>query len=146
MIICYTVPWIRHVTDVVFIFHFGMFLPSKPPNDPNKNLKKVKKKTHGDIIEMDRRTDGHTNGQKKWHIEPGVPPKNTIKNLYKGCIYFYFWKTSNYFKSFKSVKSFKFFVWCLNRRSPNQQILLEEKHGCCRFILLFSYLHGLVNF
>ena len=65
MIICYTVPWIRHVTDVVFIFHFGMFLPSKPPNDPKKNLKKVKNKTHGDIIEMDRRTDGHTNGQKK---------------------------------------------------------------------------------
>ena len=38
MIICYTVPWIRHVTDVVFIFHFGMFLPSKPPNDQNKHM------------------------------------------------------------------------------------------------------------
>ena len=62
MIICYTAPWIRHVTDVVFIFHFGMFLPSKPPNDPKKNLKKVKKK-HMEISlrwtdeQMDTQTD-----------------------------------------------------------------------------------------
>ena len=29
----------------------------------------------------DRQTDGHTDGQKKWHIEVGVPPKNHKKPL-----------------------------------------------------------------
>ena len=31
MIICHTVPEIRHVTDVIFIFHFGLFFPLLPP-------------------------------------------------------------------------------------------------------------------
>ena len=34
MIICYTVPEIQHMTDVIFIFHVGLFLPFYPPNDP----------------------------------------------------------------------------------------------------------------
>ena len=31
MIICYTVPEIWHVTDVIVIFHFRVFLPFHPP-------------------------------------------------------------------------------------------------------------------
>ena len=51
MIICYAAPEIWHMTDVVFIFHLGLFLPSYPPNSPkNRNQKKKKKKMPGDII------------------------------------------------------------------------------------------------
>ena len=32
MIICYTVPDTRYVTDVIFIFHFGLFFALFPPN------------------------------------------------------------------------------------------------------------------
>ena len=42
------------MTDVIVIFHFGLFfafLPSPPPQQPKKSkLKKMKKKTPGDII------------------------------------------------------------------------------------------------
>ena len=34
MIICYTVPEIWWVTDVIVIFHFGLFLPFYPTNSP----------------------------------------------------------------------------------------------------------------
>ena len=48
-IICYPVPEIWRVTDVI-IFHFGLFFALFPPNSPkNQNLKKMKK-TPGDII------------------------------------------------------------------------------------------------
>ena len=51
MIICYIIPEIWRVTDVIVIFHFELFfalLP--PPNSPkNQNLNKMKK-TPGDII------------------------------------------------------------------------------------------------
>ena len=41
MIICYTVPEIWHLTDVIVIFHFGLFFVLLPPNSPkNKNFKK----------------------------------------------------------------------------------------------------------
>ena len=44
LIICYTVPEIWRVTDVICIFHFGLFLPFYLPNSPKKqNLKKMKK-------------------------------------------------------------------------------------------------------
>ena len=51
MIICYTVPEIWRVMDVIVIFYFWLFfLPFSPPNNPkNKNFKKMKK-TYGDII------------------------------------------------------------------------------------------------
>ena len=54
MIICYTVPEVWHVTDVI-IFCFGsFFLPFYPPNSPKKSKfyknEKKKKKTPGDII------------------------------------------------------------------------------------------------
>ena len=45
MIICYTVPEIWHVTDVIFIFYFGLFFALLPPNSPkNQNFKKLEKK------------------------------------------------------------------------------------------------------
>ena len=47
MIICYTVPEIWHVTDVIVIFHFGLFFALLPPK--NQSFKKIKKTT-GDII------------------------------------------------------------------------------------------------
>ena len=53
MIICYTVPEIWCVRDVIVIFHFGLFFPFLPSNSPKKeNFKNMKKekKTPGDII------------------------------------------------------------------------------------------------
>ena len=50
MMICYTVPEIWRITDLIVIFHFGIFFALLPPNSPqNQNLKKMKK-TPGDII------------------------------------------------------------------------------------------------
>ena len=41
--ICYTVPEIWHMTDVVNIFHFRLFFALLPPNSPkNQNFKKMK--------------------------------------------------------------------------------------------------------
>ena len=49
MIICYAVPEIWFMTDVI-IFHFGPFFPFYPSNIPkNQNFKKMYK-TPGDII------------------------------------------------------------------------------------------------
>ena len=41
MIICFTVPGICHVTDVTFIFHFGLFFA--PNSSKNQNLRKNEK-------------------------------------------------------------------------------------------------------
>ena len=43
MIICYTVPEIQCVTDVIVIFHFGLFFALLPPNSP-KNQNSVYQK------------------------------------------------------------------------------------------------------
>ena len=44
MIICYTVPEIWHVKDVIVMFHFGLFFALLCPNSQkNENLKKWKK-------------------------------------------------------------------------------------------------------
>ena len=49
MIICYTVPEIWHVTDVI-IFHFGLFFALLPTLTAQKiKIKKKRKKTPGDI-------------------------------------------------------------------------------------------------
>ena len=51
MIICYTVPEISYMTDVIVIFDFGLFFALLPPNSPkNINFKKMKKNPPGDII------------------------------------------------------------------------------------------------
>ena len=34
MIICYTVPVVWHMTDVIFIFHFQLFFALLPPPPP----------------------------------------------------------------------------------------------------------------
>ena len=50
MLICYTVPEIWCVTDVIVIFHFGLFFALLPPNSlKNQNFEKMKKMP-GDII------------------------------------------------------------------------------------------------
>ena len=59
MIICYTVPEIRHVTDAIVIFHFGLFFALLTPNIPeNQNLRKMKK-TPGDIIILHMHTKNY---------------------------------------------------------------------------------------
>ena len=101
---CYTVPEIWCVTDLIVIFHFGLFFAVLPPNSPqNRNFQKMKK-TPKDIIILhtctknydqmmysswdmvrnkwtDRRMDGWTDRWKKWHIEVGVPPKKPVTDL-----------------------------------------------------------------
>ena len=53
MIICYTDPEIWCVTDVIVIFHFGLLFTLSPLTAQNiKILKKWKKKTPGDIINL----------------------------------------------------------------------------------------------
>ena len=43
-IVCFTVPEIWHMTDVIVIFRFGLFLPFYHPNSlKNKNFKKNEK-------------------------------------------------------------------------------------------------------
>ena len=49
MIICYTVPEIWHVMDIIVIFHFGLFFALLPPWKIKWKKKKMKK-TSGDII------------------------------------------------------------------------------------------------
>ena len=92
MIICYTVPEIWCMRDVI-IFYFGLFFALLPPNSSkNQTFKEVEKNasiyhhfTHvhpklwlDDVrfLRYDTRwTDGRTDGQKKWHIEVGALPK-----------------------------------------------------------------------
>ena len=45
MMICYTVPEIWCVTDIIVIFHFGLFFALLPLNSPkNQNFKKMKQR------------------------------------------------------------------------------------------------------
>ena len=50
MIICFTIPEIWRMTDVIVIFHFGLFFAVLPPNSPKNQTFKKMKKTPGDII------------------------------------------------------------------------------------------------
>ena len=94
MIICYAVPEIWHMIDVIFIIHFELFFALLPPNSlkNQKNLKNEKAPDNIIILHKcfknynqmmysswdmmhDRRTDGRW---KKWHIEVGAP-------LFKNC-------------------------------------------------------------
>ena len=88
-----TVPEIWCVTDVIVISHFGLFFALLPPKSPKtQNFEKMKK-TPKDIIILhtwtknydqkvygswDMLRDRRTDGRKKWHIEVGAPPKNSI--------------------------------------------------------------------
>ena len=85
MIICYTVPEIWRVTDVIVIFHFALFFAPSPHQQSKKSKLKKKKnacryhhftfvyqKLWSDDIWFLRygaqRTDGRTDGCEKWHI------------------------------------------------------------------------------
>ena len=67
MIICYTVPEIWHVLDVIAIFHFGQFSALLPPSTPppltaqemKLSQKWKKKKTSGGIIIYHKCTKNH---------------------------------------------------------------------------------------
>ena len=50
MIICYTVPEIWRMKDLIYIFHLGYFLPFYTPNGPKNQLFKKMGKTPGNII------------------------------------------------------------------------------------------------
>ena len=50
MVICYTVPEIWRVTDVIVIFHFGLFFALYPLNSSKSQNFKNKKKRPGDVI------------------------------------------------------------------------------------------------
>ena len=90
MIICYTVPVIRFMTDVILFFILGFFLPFYPPNDPkNQNFKNMKKNrldtspfytciskimiiwcTVPEIwCATDRQTNRRTDGQTDWQTD-----------------------------------------------------------------------------
>ena len=60
MIICYTVPQIWYVTDVILIFHFGLFFALfNHRNSPkNQNFKRMKI-TPGDIIILHMCTENY---------------------------------------------------------------------------------------
>ena len=60
MIICYTVPKIWHVTDVIVIFHFGpLFAFLTPLTAQKTNIKKSLKKMTQDIIILYKWTKNH---------------------------------------------------------------------------------------
>ena len=97
MIICYTVLEIWHMTDVIFIFDFGLFFALLPPMATQKSKFKRKLKKRPQISffytcvtkimitwctvlkiwsAMDRWTDRQTDRWKKWHIEWVLHLKN----------------------------------------------------------------------
>ena len=102
MIMCYTVLEMWHMTDVIVVFHFGGFFPYYARNSPKKQKFKKTKRAPGDIIILHmcnkklwlddvrflRYGGWQVDGQKKWHIEVGAPPKNFIALKYQVMIYF----------------------------------------------------------
>ena len=102
-----SLPEIWHVTDVIFIFQFGLFFALLTPLKPWKiKIKKKKwKNCPGDIIilhmctinydhvwctvpEIWCVTDRQTDGWKKWHIEVGAPPKKWYPSSYVDSTHF----------------------------------------------------------
>ena len=80
MIICYTVPGIWRVTDVICVFFFlpscaifCLFTPQLPKKE-KKNVWTYQYFTHV-YQQLWSHDDGRTNGRKKWHIEVRAPPK-----------------------------------------------------------------------
>ena len=80
MIIGYTVPEIRCVSDVI-IFHFGLFFALIPSNSlKNENINNNKKKKTGNIIILHKCTKNHDHMQYcYWDM------------VHDGCNYFSFW-------------------------------------------------------
>ena len=59
MIICYTLPEVWRVTDVMVIFHCGLFFAPQPEKWKYKNKMKKKKNTTRDIIILHKHTKNH---------------------------------------------------------------------------------------
>ena len=94
MIICYTLPEIWCVRDVIVIFHFGLFFdllspPLPPPNSPNspknQNFKKMKK-FRGDIIILHMSTKSYDQMMySSWNmVRDGLTNGPTEKVTYRG--------------------------------------------------------------
>ena len=62
MIIGYTVPETWRVTDVIVIFHFGVFFSLVPPANLPKNQIKTNEKKNAWRYDA-RRTDGRADGK-----------------------------------------------------------------------------------
>ena len=98
MIICYTVPEIWHMMNIISIFHFELFFVLLLPWQPEKPIFSKNAKKPGDIIILymctknydqmmhsswdmvcdrwkERKMDRWTDGCKKWHIKVDAPPK-----------------------------------------------------------------------
>ena len=94
MITCCNVPEIWRVTDVTVTFHFRLFFALLQPKKSKfqKNEKSTWIYHHFTHVyqkfwlddarflryggrQTDERTDGLTEGRKKWHTEVGAPPK-----------------------------------------------------------------------
>ena len=100
VIICYTVPETWRLTDVNFIFHFGLFFyPFTPLTTRKIKVSKKQKKNleisfymfsqkimitwcmfHEIWCVTDGQMDKRTVVQKKWHVEVGAPPNNRNKS------------------------------------------------------------------
>ena len=100
VIICYTVPETWRLTDVNFIFHFGLFFYPFTPLTTRKIKVSKKQKKHLEIsfymfsqkimitwcmfheiwCVTDGQMDKRTVVQKKWHVEVGAPPNNRNKS------------------------------------------------------------------
>ena len=96
MILCYIAPEIRHMADVIVIFHLWLFFALLPhvtaqkikisKNQPNKkkntwryHFKHAYQKLWLHDVRFLRYGARRTDGRKKWHINMGVPPR---KNQY----------------------------------------------------------------
>ena len=93
MMICFFVPEIWHLTDVIVNFHFGLLFSLLPPNIPKKNSKNWKK-IPGDNIILHNCTKSHDhtlysswdmvhdryNYFSFWDIFWPFTPNNSLKN------------------------------------------------------------------
>ena len=81
-IICYTVPEIWHVTDVIVIFQLDYFLPFYPPNSlKSENFKKMKK-APGDVIILHKCTKNYQcSSQRVIPCQVNQSPQVTISDF-----------------------------------------------------------------
>ena len=59
IIICYNVPEIWCVTDVIVVFHFGLYFAPLAPKSPKNEYFETKQKNPGDIIILHKCTKNH---------------------------------------------------------------------------------------
>ena len=96
IIICYTVPGIWHMTEVIFFPFWAIFCPFTPNSPKNQNKKKKKKHlvissfytcvlkimiTWCTVPEIWCMMDRWMDRWKNWHIEVSAPPKNDNSSI-----------------------------------------------------------------